>query len=93
VDDQELRNAVVRKLLRKNVLGTHKKQIDTVVKWVAPTHSRGRCRRLIEVMLSDPDTPVERYGGGQRDNIRFASADGAVRYLQSNGGDIPFGWE
>ena len=93
MDDQDLRNAVVRKLLRKNVLGNHKKQVDTVVGWAAPTHARGRCRQLIDDMVSDQDAPIEQYGGGQRENIRLTSADAAVAYLKANDGDVPFGWD
>jgi hypothetical protein len=92
MEDQDLRNRAVQKMLRKDVTGGHKKQIDTVVRWAAASHDRGRCRQLIEDMVSDPDAPIEAYGGGHRENIRLTSAEDAVAYLESHGGNVPFGY-
>jgi len=92
VTDQEVRNRLVRKLLRKRVVGSHKKQVDTVMNWL-PSHEQGRGRRELEEMVSDPNEPVEAYGGGHRRNVRLTSVDGAVQYLRNNGGDVPFGFD
>jgi len=89
VTDQGVRNRLVRKLLRKRVVGSHKKQVDTVLNWL-PSHEQGRGRRELEEMVSDPEEPVEVYGGGHRRNVRLTSVD-AARYLRNNGGDVPFG--
>ena len=48
---------------------------------------------LLKAMATDPDAPVEAYGGGHRQNIRLTSADAAVDYLKANGGDVPFGFD
>lgn len=92
MDDQELKNRVVRKMLRKRVVGGHKKQIDTIVNVSLPSHERGRGRRAIEGMIADPAAPIEAYGGGHRQNVRLTSVSDAVEYLKDNGGDVPFGF-
>lgn len=91
MDDQDVKNRIVRKMLRKNVIGNHKKQVDTVVGWAVPTDARGRAKDLIDDLVQAG--VVERYGGGHRANIRLASADSAVEYLRRNDGDVPFGFE
>lgn len=93
MDDQDVRNRIVRKMLRKRVIGDKKQQIDTVVNYSLPSHEQGRGKQLIEEMLSDPDAPLEGYGGGHRQNVRLTSADTAVEYLKDNDGDVPFGFD
>lgn len=78
-------------MLRKNVIGNHKKQIQTVVGWAVPSHAEGRAKNLVNDLMDVG--VVERYGGGHRDNIRLTSADAAVKYLKDNGGDVPFGYD
>lgn len=90
--DQELRNKVIDKLLRKRAIGGHKKQKDTVVNWFASS-DQGKVKELIDEMATDPTVPLEMYGGGQRENVRLSDVGEAVRYLDANGGDIPFGME
>lgn len=92
MDDQAIRNRIVYTLVRKGVVGSHKKQIDTVVNQCLPTHDRGRGRELLEEMLADPNAPVEGYGGGHRQNVRFTGIEDAVAYLEANDGDVPFGY-
>ncbi|SFS11829.1 hypothetical protein SAMN05216559_3953 [Halomicrobium zhouii] len=89
---QAIRNCLVRKMLRKDVVGAHKIQIDTIVGYSLPTDERGRGRTLLEEMATDPECPVESYGGGHRENVRLTSIEAAVRYLESNDGDVPFGF-
>ena len=91
MDGQAVRNRIVEKLLRKRVVGSHKKQADTVVNWL-PTHVQGRGERLLREMVRDPVVPVEGYGGS-RDNVRLTSVEAAVSYLGDNGGEVPFGFE
>lgn len=93
MDDQEIRNRIVRKMLRNRVIGDHKKQVQTIVSRYLPSHEEGRGKELIEEMVADPQTPVEAYGGGHRSNIRLSSADAAVDYLKDHGGDVPFGFD
>lgn len=89
---QAIRNRLVRKMLRKDVVGAHKMQIDTIAGYSLPTDERGRGREPLEGMATDPECPVESYGGGHRENVRLTSIEAAVRYLESNG-DVPFGFD
>lgn len=84
---------MVRKMLRKRVVGDHKKQIDTVVGFSVATHDEGRAKQLLKQMVTDPNIPIEQYGGGHRDNVRLTSVAEAVEYLKANGGDVPFGFD
>lgn len=94
MENQDIRNRIVRKMLRKTVVGDHKKQIDTVVNYAGlPSHELGRARDLLNEMADDPAAPIERYGGGHRENVRLTDVSDAVEYLKSNGGDVPFGFD
>lgn len=91
MDDTAVRNGVVEKLLRKQVVGSHKKQADTVVNWF-PSHVQGQAERVIRGMIADVDAPVEAYGGS-RDNVRLTSVEDAIRFLEDNDGTVPFGYD
>lgn len=93
MDDQDVRNRLVEKMLRKGVIGGHKRQVETIVNLALPTHVRGRGKELLEGMVTDPTIPVEAYGGGARDNVRLTSAKDAVTYLKENDGNVPFGYD
>jgi hypothetical protein len=95
MDEQEIRNRIVRKMLKNQIVGGHKKQLDTVVSKIAalPSHEEGRGKNLLEEMLSDANAPIEGYGGGHRQNVRLTGVDDAVRYLKENDGDVPFGFD
>lgn len=54
MDDQEIRNRIVRKMLRNRVIGDHKKQVQTIVSRYLPSHEEGRGKELIEEMVADP---------------------------------------
>ncbi|RDI69567.1 hypothetical protein DWB78_18625 [Halopelagius longus] len=79
-------------MLRKRIVGGHNKQIDTIVNMVLPSHEQGRGRQLLEELVTDPDAPIEAYGG-QRNAVRLTSISDAVDYLKENGGDVPFGFD
>lgn len=87
--DRELRLKVIRKLARRRVVGSHKKQVDTVKNWFA-SDDQGRVEDLIREMIRDPDAPLEGYGGS-RDNVRLTSIESAKRYILERGGDVPWG--
>jgi hypothetical protein len=93
MEDQDIKNRIVRKMLRKQIVGNHKKQIDSIVNMCLPSHEQGRGKELLEAMATDPHSPVERYGGGHRQNVRLTSVEDAVDYLKQNGGDVPFGFD
>ena len=95
MDEQEIRNRIIRKMLKNQIVGGHKKQLETVVSDIAalPTHEEGRGKDLLEAMLTDPQAPVEGYGGGHRQNVRLTSVEDAVTYLKDNDGEIPFGFD
>lgn len=90
--DQDVRNAIVEKMLTDGVTGSHNKQIDTIVSHAVATHDRGRAKEEMQAMIADREVPVEKYGG-QRDTVRLSSVKAAVEYLKANGGDVPFGYD
>lgn len=92
MEDQEIRNKIVRKMLRKQVVGGKKRQLDTVVNYSLPSHAQGQGKQLIEEMLADANAPIQGYGGGARQNIQLTSVEDAVKYLKDNDGDVPFGF-
>lgn len=90
-EDRDIARTALRKMLRKPVVGDHKKQIDTVKQWGQASSDEGRCEELLREMATDPSAPVEMYGGGHRDNIRLTSVDEAKAFLRDElGGDPPF---
>lgn len=92
MDDQEIRNRLVEKLLRSRTTGSNKQSVDTVVSKYLPSHEEGRGKQLLEEMTTDPTAPVEPYGGGHRENVRLTSLEDAVDYLERNDGNVPFGF-
>lgn len=94
MDDQEIRNRIVEKMLLDGpITGGNKTTIDTAVGNYLPSHERGQGKMLIGEMLSERATPIEGYGGGGRKNIRLTSVEAAVEYLKDNGGNVPFGFD
>lgn len=92
MEDQDIRNRIVRKMLRKRVVGSHNKAVDSIVNMSLPSHERGRGQQLLADMVSNPNAPIEAYGG-QRNAVRLTDVPSAVDYLKSNGGDVPFGFD
>lgn len=90
MDDQAIRNAIVETMLRKRVVGGHKKEVATVVRMAVPTHEEGRAKQLVGDLVQAG--VLERYGGGHRANVRLASVAAALTYLEANDGDVPFGF-
>lgn len=93
MDDQAIRNRLVNKLLRNRVVGSHKKQVTTVVNRYLPPSEQGRGKTLLEEMVTNPTAPIEGYGGGHRENVRLSSVEAAVSYLEENDGEVPFGFD
>jgi len=91
MSDQEIRNRIVEKMLRKRIVGGKNRTIDSVVNMALPSHDQGHGRQLIDELVADPDGPIERYGGS-RDAIRLTSVADAVDYLEDNDGNVPFGF-
>lgn len=93
MDDQEIRNRIIEKLLRNKVTGNKKIQVTTAVSRYLPSHEEGRGKQLIDEMIADPDAPIEPYGGGHRENIRISDTSDAVEYLEAHDGNVPFGFD
>lgn len=89
---QGLKNKVVSKLLRKRVIGNKKRSVDTIKNWFSSS-DQGDVKEVIEELATDPSSPVFKYGGGARENVRLTGAQEAVEYLDENDGEIPFGFE
>jgi len=88
---QQLKNDIVHRLLRKRVIGGKKRQKQTVANWFRSS-DQGTVKDLIDEMSKNREAPVRKYGGGHRENVHLISAEAAVKYLDDNGGDIPFGF-
>lgn len=71
-------------MLRKRVLGGHKKQVTTVASWFS-SHKQGRVKKLLKTMARKPGVPVEFYGGGHRSNIRLSSFETAMQFAERCG--------
>jgi predicted transcriptional regulator len=89
--DQQLKNDIVWTMLRKDVLESNKKMVQTIVGWSVDSHEEGRAKQLIDDLVQAG--VVEWYGGGHRANIRLTSEAAAVQYLKDNDGDVPFGYD
>ncbi|MBS1263691.1 MAG: hypothetical protein MAG715_00876 [Methanonatronarchaeales archaeon] len=87
MEREAMNTKVVKKLLRKNVVGKHNKTVDTVKNWF-PTHLQDDAKDVIKEMVRDPEAPVERYGGA-RNAIRLTSVEDAKRYIEDLGFDPP----
>lgn len=88
--DQEIRNRLVEKMLRKRIVGGKNRTVDAVVNMALPSHQQGAGRDAIDEMVR-AGKPIEQYGG-QRDAIRLTSVEDAVEYLEENDGNVPFGF-
>lgn len=89
---QQIRNKVIEKLVRKRVTGGKKRQKDTVINWFRNS-DQGTVKTELDAMATDPGVPLEKYGGGARENVRLTGIPAAVRYLDANGGNVPFGFD
>lgn len=71
-------------MLRKKVIGNHKKQTDTIVNWF-PSDEQGDVKKVIDVMVRKPNCPVELYGG--RSNVRLVDYERAKEFSSVRGGE------
>lgn len=83
-EEVRLTGKLLRKLLRNNVTGAHKKQIDTVTNWFA-SDEQGAVKNLIDKLISKPDFPLEQYGA--RSAIRVTDYQEAKEWVDRLGFD------
>jgi hypothetical protein len=84
-----LAGKITEKLLRKRVLGGHKKQITTVASWFR-SDRQGEVKDVIDRMATEPAIPLEKYGGGHRSNIRLTSFEEAMQFAEACEADTEF---
>lgn len=84
--ERRLEGEIVRKLLRKGVLGNRREQLDTVVGWFA-TDERERARELLVELADDPESPVDRYGEGDYSNVFVSDYEAAKEFVGRHGID------
>ncbi|MDL5363895.1 hypothetical protein [Halalkalicoccus sp. NIPERK01] len=90
ITNQDLKNEVVRYLVRNDVTGGKNRTVDTVVnRGRFSSHEQGDAKEAIRELIRNPP-PVQAYGG-QRDAIQLTSLSDGVQYLKDNGGEVPFG--
>ena len=85
----QLAGEIAYKMLRKRVIGSHKKQIQTVAGWLS-SHKQGEVKNLLEKMTKEPNIPVEAYGGGHRQNVRLSSFQDAMDFAEQCGASVEF---
>ncbi|KDE57544.1 hypothetical protein EL22_11415 [Halostagnicola sp. A56] len=85
--EEELTADIVEKLARKKVTGNSKRQVDTVKNWFASS-DQGQVEDLLRELARDPESPVEMYGGGGRDNVRLTSLMDAKDWLSDHKRDL-----
>jgi hypothetical protein len=91
--EAEIETKLVRKLLKRRVVGAKKERVETVVRKTGlARHEEGRAKDVLEDLLTDPDSPVQGYGGGGRKNVQLTSVEDAVAFLEERGEDPPFGF-
>jgi soluble P-type ATPase len=86
-DNDELKLDIVESLARKEVVGGHKKQVDTVKNWFKAS-DQGRIEDLIRELSTDPNAPVIAVGGGARDTVQLTSIPDAKKWLKERGRDL-----
>lgn len=85
---ETIKAEIVKRLARKNVIGSHKKQVDTVKNWF-PSHQQGEVEKLIREMIRSPTAPLEGYGGS-RDNVRISDIEDAKQFIRERGVELPW---
>ena len=94
MDEQEIKNRLIEKLLRGGYIGGKNVTIDQLVTKKAglPVHEEGRAKRLLrDEMIPQSEGSIAKYGG-QRDAVHLTDTQQAVAYLKDNGGNVPFGF-
>lgn len=91
LNEQEMKNELVRYLLRNKVYGAKNQQRTTVVNQANfPVHEQGNAKQVLDDMVTDPKSPIVQYGGS-RNCVQLVSKQDGIEYLKDNGGDVPFG--
>jgi hypothetical protein len=85
-EDARLAGEIAFKMLRRRVLGGHKKQRTTVAGWFS-SHKQGQVKEILDEMVTDPTVPVEAYGGGHRGNVRLTSFEKAREFADKRGAE------
>ena len=95
MDDQEIKNRLIEKLLRGRYISGKNVTIDQLITTKAglPSSEEGRARRLLEdEMIPQGEGSIAMYGG-QREAVRLTDVAEAVEYLKDHGGNVPFGFD
>lgn len=82
--DAELEAAVVETLIRDKVTGSKKWTVDRLKNSGFKSSDQGRVADIVRDLGTNPDAPLEYYGGGARDNVRLTSIDEAREWLKEN---------
>lgn len=83
--ERELAFRIVRRMVKKKVVGSKHHQPQTVAGWF-PVHERGDVKQTIDSMVSDPDVPLRQKGRG---TIQLTGVPEAKQYLEDNGEEPP----
>lgn len=89
VSDLEVK--IVYKMASNRATGAHNRTIEHIASnWGFASHNEGKVKQLLEEMATDPEAPVEKYGG-QRNAVRLTDMEDAKAFIKENGGELPWG--
>lgn len=87
-EHRDLSLRIVRKMVKKGVVGNKHQQPQTIAGWFA-THERGDVKRAIDAMVSARDVPLREKGRG---TVQLTGIERAKQYLEDHGEEPPERW-
>lgn len=90
-EKQKIKNRIVEKLLRNEVIRGHTMPVDAIADRYVSSHNIGRARRLIgDEMVPQAEAGIVKVGGGARGTITIDDVEAAIDYLEDHDGNVPF---
>jgi hypothetical protein len=87
----DLEVKIIYKMASNGVTGAHNRTIEHIASnWGFASHNEGKVKELLEELATDPEAPVEKYGG-HRNAVRLTDMQEAKSFIKENGGELPWG--
>lgn len=92
MDDIDIKVSMTEKALRQRFINGQNVPIEAVVRTSLPVHERGRGKTLLEdEMIPRGEAGWAYYGG--RGTVHIVDTEAAVRFIEENGGNVPFNFQ
>ena len=88
--DIGLKVKMTEKALRNRIIGDTNVPAEAITCYV-PTHARGKAEMMLGEMVTHNEGGWEEYGG--RGTYHITDVEEAVQFIESNGGNLPFGFQ